>query len=216
MFPPDDLDHARKVAEKTKSYGMEVASYGSYYRVGDRNDYPFEKIVETASALGATKIRVWPGGLGSNEADQIYRQQVIQDALRIAEIAEKEGISIHLEYHNGTLTDTKESARQLMEEISHDNVFLYWQPMNQASVEERLASIEAVRRWISNVHVFHWETWEKRYALAEGEQEWLAYLRKIVEDKRDRHLLMEFVKKDDEQQFLRDAKVLKDWIDNII
>ncbi|WP_163538854.1 TIM barrel protein [Gracilibacillus sp. YIM 98692] len=207
--PPGDIDHAKNVLEMTKSRELEVSSYGSYYRVGDpeKNEHSFETILETAQALHTTSIRVWAGTLDSEDADKSYRQSVIEDAKRIADMAGKENISIHFEYHGGTLTNTKESAKQLMEEVDHGNVYLYWQPAVGLSVEDRLASIDLVKPWISNVHIFHWNQTE-RLDLGIGAKEWQRYLKEIMSDQKERYVLMEFVKNDDVQQFRKDALVL--------
>ncbi|MGP4041419.1 sugar phosphate isomerase/epimerase family protein [Gracilibacillus sp. D59] len=217
--PPGDYENAKKVGEITRSRGLEVSSYGSYYRLADHtgNEYDFTTILETVKKLQAPAIRVWAGMKGSKEADQCYRKKVVEDARRIADLALDEGISVHLEYHDNTLTDTKESARQLMEEINHDNLFLYWQPSNGVSVEERLASIDLVKAWITNVHIFHWHSFDDRLELISGEGEWQHYLEAIQKDGRDRYVLMEFVKDDDERQFLKDAQtlhILKDTVTN--
>lgn len=208
--PPRDYEHAEKVGKITRSRGLEVSSYGSYYRLADHtgNEYDFTTILETAKKLQAPAIRVWAGMKGSNEANDHDRKKVVEDARRVADLASDEGVTVHLEYHDHTLTDTKESARQLMEEINHPNLFLYWQPANNVSVAERLASIDLVKEWITNVHIFHWHSFEDRLELISGEGEWQQYLKAIQQDGHDRYVLMEFVKDDDERQFLKDAQTL--------
>ncbi|RCW74760.1 sugar phosphate isomerase/epimerase family protein [Saliterribacillus persicus] len=207
--PPNDLTNAKEVHKLTESRGMKVSSYGSYYRVGDHseNDFTFKEILQAAEALKAPAIRVWAGVKGSDEADKTYRSNVIKDAKKIGEEAKKAGISIHFEYHGGTLTDTKESAAALMQEVNHANVFLYWQPAVGLSVEERLRSIAVVKPWITNVHVFHW-TPEKRLELGAGAREWQNYLTEIMKDHKDRYVMMEFVKDNNVNQFYQDAKTL--------
>src|SRR5699024_3554162 len=187
---------------------LEVSSYGSYYRLADHasNEYEFTTILKTAKVLGAPAIRVWAGIKGSADADEHYRLKVVEDGKRIADLAAQEGISVHLEYHDKTLTDTKESAKQLMEAIAHSNMHLYWQPSNNVSIEERLRSIELVGKWITNIHIFHWYSFKDRMSLAEGFNEWRNYLENIQQDGKERYVLMEFFKNDDEQQFLEDAE----------
>ncbi|UOQ84770.1 sugar phosphate isomerase/epimerase family protein [Gracilibacillus salinarum] len=209
--PVGDIQTAEDVGARTRNAGLEVSSYGSYYRLAEQEaqHYTFETVCQTAKALGAPAIRVWAGALGSAKASGDYRERVAGDARRIGDLAYAEGISIHLEFHDHTLTDTKESAQQLLQNVSHHNVYTYWQPPNQVSVAERLASIEAVKPWITNIHVFHWYSFEKRMHLSEGIDEWHQYLEKISQDGKERYLLMEFVKDDDVDQFLQDARALQ-------
>ncbi|KAB8139389.1 sugar phosphate isomerase/epimerase [Gracilibacillus oryzae] len=216
--PPGDYNKAEVVASLTKSRGLEVSSYGSYYRLADHtdNEFAFPAILKTAKYLETNAIRVWAGSKGSDDATSDYRKKVAEDARIIGDLAAQEGISVHLEYHGGTLTDTKESARQLMEEISHDNVFLYWQPSNDVSVEERLASIDYVENWITNIHIFHWYSYQDRMSLAEGAEDWKQYLSSIQEDNKERYVLIEFVKGDSEEQFYQDAQTLKELKESIV
>ncbi|WP_407270914.1 sugar phosphate isomerase/epimerase family protein [Radiobacillus sp. PE A8.2] len=206
--PVDALEHAKQVAKLTKIANLEIVSYGSYYRVGEENESNFEEILQTAVNLEAPAIRVWAGARGSADATRDYREQVISDARKIGSMAEKQGVSIHFEYHGDTLTDTMESAKLLMQSVDHSNVYIYWQPSINTSAKERLASIRAIQPWLSNIHVFHWSGTE-RLPLEEGKVEWASYLSEISKSSINRYLLMEFVKEDSAGQFLKDAKVLK-------
>ncbi|MDL4840307.1 sugar phosphate isomerase/epimerase family protein [Aquibacillus rhizosphaerae] len=209
--PPGSLQHAKEVKNKTTNAKLEVVSYGSYYRVGDENEYSFKEILETALELSAPAIRVWAGTLGSQEATNVYREKVVEDAKRIGNLADKQGVTVHFEYHGNTLTDTMESAKQLMEEVNHSNIYLYWQPAVGRTIDDRLASIQTIETWLSHVHVFHW-TPTDRLSLHEGKEEWNKYLNEIKKYDKDNYLFMEFVKNDSEDQFLKDATTLHELV----
>lgn len=209
--PHGDVALARQVGRWTRDAGLKVAAYGSYYRVGHAEPVPFEQVLATAVELGAPRIRVWPGKVGSAEADEPYRGRVVSDARRIAEAAAGAEIGVVFEYHAHTLTDTKESARGLLEAVDHPNVGSYWQPPRHLSKQQCLAGLEAVLPWLAGLHVFQWrpETGERR-PLAEGADVWPDYLAKAASAGR-LPALLEFVRNDDPQAFLRDAAVLKEW-----
>lgn len=209
--PVGDLETAKNVKKLTEEAGLEVASYGAYYRVGqyDENDESFEDVLATAAALGAPSIRIWAGSFGSDEADQSYREKVISETREIADLAEKEGILINFEYHGKTLTDTMESASQLMEEVDHPNVKIYWQPAVSVPVDERLESIDKIYPWLTDVHVFQWDV-TKRLPLEEGREEWKKYLDRLGEENRERYLFLEFVKDNSVEQFMLDAGILRE------
>lgn len=214
--PPGNLKWASKVATLTEKGNLDVISYGSYYRVGDseKNETSFEQILATAVHLKAPAIRVWAGTLGSKEADQIYRSQVVADAREIATLATQKNITINFEYHGGTLTDIKESAALLMKEIDHPNVNIYWQPAVGLAVDERLEIIAEVLPWLSHVHVFHWDVTD-RLPLAEGKEEWRTYLNKLRTKEQRRYLMIEFLIGDSKEQFLEDAVVLKELVEEL-
>src|SRR5699024_5278041 len=195
-----------RVADLTMEAGLQVTSYGSYYKVGHKDRaYSFADILKTSEALKAPYIRVWAGNRGSHEADAAYRKQVADDLSRIADMAQERHISIHLEYHGGTLTDTPESAAQLLRDTANQNAFTYWQPAVSAAVEDRLESIRTIQPWLSHVHVFHWQGRDRR-PFKEGLNEWKRYLDALPFPDETRYLLMEFVKDDSLEQFFEDAK----------
>lgn len=158
-------------------------------------------------------IRIWAGEKGSKDSDDVWFQKVLSDTRRIAELADREGMLISFEYHSGSLTDTPENARWLMESVNAPNVYLYWQPAETLSVSERVNSLDYLSKWISNVHVFHWEDYHNRFSLEKGEKEWLQYLSHIQAGSDNaHHYILEFVKDDNPDQFLKDAETLKNWI----
>lgn len=211
---PGDFEQATDVATKTQNAGLEVLSYGSYYRAGSlQHEHSFISILQTSKRLGSPSIRIWAGKVGSAEMSQTERKQVVEDIQTVATLASEYGIEVHLEYHGGTLTDTSESAKELMEEINHSNVSLYWQPAVGLSVKERIASIQDVKPFLKHVHVFHWQKYD-RLALSEGVNDWELYLDQLLlEDQLlNQHFLLEFVKGEDPAQFKQDAHMLTDLI----
>ena len=104
--PHGDIARAQDVRQMTHDAGLEVSSYGSYYRVGcEDNPVPFEQVLDTALALQAPVIRTWAGDRGSKEASPAWWQQVSADAQRIAALSSKAGVRVAFEYHEETLTD---------------------------------------------------------------------------------------------------------------
>lgn len=211
--PPGDAAHARRVRALTEDAGLAVASYGSYYRVGrpDRNPGGFEPVLEAAMALGAPSIRVWAGDRGTESADEALWQAVIEDAARIAAAAAKESVTIDFEFHGNTLTDTNDSAMRLLAALPADRVRTNWQPLRSMRAEERRAGLERVLPRLANLHVYQWNATD-RLELAEGEAEWRAYLELAGRAPGDRYAMLEFVKDDAPEQFLRDAATLKRWL----
>jgi len=211
--PQGDLRQARRVRHMTREAGLEVASYGSYYRVGVDGMGPFEPIVDTALELGAPVVRVWAGNLASASADAAYRARVVHESRRVADLAGRAGVAIAYEFHPRTLTDTNESALALLEDVAHDNVGSYWQPPPGASVPASLAGLEAVLPWLRHLHVFVWHRVSgERLPLADGERAWMQYLRKAASTGRDHYALVEFVCDDAPEPFLRDAATLRRWL----
>ena len=111
--PHGDVHRARQVQQMTADAGIRVASYGSYYTLagGEKEEPDFSRVLETAVALGAPMIRVWAGDKGSANTDETYRQLVVDETCRIADLAATEDIAISYEFHSGTLTDSEITAK---------------------------------------------------------------------------------------------------------
>jgi len=214
--PHGDVAKADEVRRQTLEAGLAVAAYGSYYRVGASEDkgLSFASVLDSAAALGAPTIRVWVGEKGSAETTAPERSAIVADALRIADLAQSRGVAVSLEYHGGTLTDTRESARQLMEELSHPNLDFLWQPSNGEAADSCVARLKDVLPRVGHVHVFHWAgpTGTEWRPLAEGEDRWPGYLDIIRSAGKPMPCLLEFVRDHSPEQFLQDAATLRRWI----
>lgn len=221
--PPGDISAATETRYLTEGAGLTVSSYGSYYTILDEQGavQDFGPVLDSTLALGADTVRIWAGCKGSDIADEQYRGQLIETGCRITEHAARSGVRVAFEFHNHTLTDTNESAGQLLQEINHPNLYTYWQPMYWGpDMDYRLQGLEILKEKILNLHVFHWEydsskeKWNEavnRRPLSEGMEDWQTYLSVPLPEK-DRFALIEFVRDDDPSQFFSDASALKQWV----
>jgi 3-dehydroshikimate dehydratase len=207
--PHGNIKRAREVKKITLGEGLQVASYGSYYKVGCEGEpLAFENVLETAVALQAPGIRVWAGNLGSDQADAAWWANVIDDARRIAGLAAGSGIALAFEFHEETLTDTSESAYRLLKEINLPNVGSYWQPPVSLSLEARIKGLREIAPWLRNLHVYN-QSGAEPGPLAEGIAEWSKYMDIVRSLPGERFCLIEFTKGDSPGQFLEDAEALK-------
>lgn len=210
---PGDVKTAREVREMTEASGLAVASYGSYYYAAyEANKAPFEAVLESAVALGAPNIRVWAGLGASKDADAAKRSAVAEDLLRCADLARSAGITLSLEYHSNTLTDTVESTLQLLDEAKHDSLYTYWQAPLTVTDADQARELDLLLNTgrVSNAHVYRWETIDGNYVqqpLASAEPLLTEWLSKLNCD-RERFACIEFVKDGTAEQFIEDAGVL--------
>lgn len=214
--PPGKPDAARDTRTRTEDAGLSVAAYGSYYRLGksEKEQAPFDEVLETAIELKAPTIRVWAGAAGSAETDAATRKKIVKDARRIAGLAADANITISLEFHRNTLTDTHESTTLLLSEVDRKNFFSLWQPPVGASKKKALEGLHAVLPKLTNVHAFNWSPkGTDRLPLADGADRWSAYLDVVRSTGRDHHVLLEFVRDDSPENFLQDAATLREWLD---
>jgi 3-dehydroshikimate dehydratase len=219
--PHGDLACAREVGQMTRDAGLAVAAYGSYYHAGESEDegLEFAQVLATAVALGAPLIRVWAGKRSAADADHVYRRRVAEDARRIAAEAAVAGVRVAFEFHGGTLTDTADSAVDILAATADAGLLSYWQPPVGWTQAARLASLRRLAPFLAHLHVFHWlENWERR-PLAEGAGPWREYLGAAAAAPRaagvPRWALLEFVPGDDPAQLAEDAATLRGLIAEI-
>lgn len=210
--PPDNLARAKRIGELTRSYGLRVSSYGSYYHAGTGED--FDVVLQTALALKTSHIRIWAGRMDKSKTLKTYSeetfQHIVQDIKRCAIEAKKHAITLHLEYHAFTYTDSGRAALKLIRAIDQPNVKLYWQPLGSFTEAQQLKDLMELKTYISHVHVFQWDQNFERYPLQSGTAIWLRYMH-ALEKTRTHLYLIEFVKDDDVDQFKRDAQTLHHW-----
>ncbi len=207
---PGDPEGAAALGRRTREAGLAVAAYGSYFRLGQNEDpgRAFSASLESAAALGAPVLRIWAGTEASADVDGAKREALAREAALVCGMADERGIKVALEWHKNTLTDTNESAMEFLRQTAHDNLYCLWQPTVALSMEQREEGLRLLGGRLLNLHVYYWRNGVRR-PLAEGTGEWERYLTR-ADKSRDRYALLEFVMNDAEEQFLADAKTLRE------
>lgn len=146
---PDSAKTAKALCEKA---GIEICSYGSYYRVGSKNSAEWQSVCETASALGAASIRVWLGNEDSEKTGVEAYENMLEDAKEICAVAEKYGLTVCPECHGNTYNNNTDAFLKIRDDIGADNFKTYFQSRYRRK-EYDLDRIERTMPYIENVHV---------------------------------------------------------------
>lgn len=206
--PPGDAAQAELVQRMSTDAGLKVAAYGSYFRLG--REMEVEPWLETARLLGAPTMRIWTGARGSAETTEAQRRALVTELRSVCDHAARYGLTISLEFHEGTFTDRAESVAMLMQETIHDALRTYWQPVNRkADITELKSSIAAVLPWLTHVHVFHRCFDPMQWlALADGRMQWRALFQMLSASKENHAVMIEFVRGNSIAAFREDAAEL--------
>ena len=207
---PDDPEDAAALRRATLDAGLQIAAYGSYYRLGEYDDPAavFARSLRSAESLGAPTIRVWAGVKPSAEADETYRAKLAEEAAMIAGLAAEKGIRVAFEWHKNTLTDTNESALRLLREAGHPNLCCLWQPTVALTPAQRVAGIRLLGDRLVNCHVYSWPDGTRGPL---NQAEWKLYL-DAATCGGSHFALLEFVRDNSPEQFASDAARLIDLI----
>lgn len=209
--PPGDDPLAREVGRLSERAGL-TTSYGSYVAPPTDDLSVFRRALDSAVALGASNIRIWPGTRQRDSKDYSASERRAA-AAAIGDMgaeAARHGVTVSLEYHPQSLTDETESALRLIDAVAHDNVYLYWQPRPGLPLAEALAEIARIGRHVSHIHVFAWDGVRNRFPLASAADYWQAVLAAMPASRWSgrRFAMLEFVTNDDPAAFLEDAETL--------
>ncbi|MGI6336144.1 MAG: sugar phosphate isomerase/epimerase family protein [Eubacteriales bacterium] len=208
---PGLTDDARKIAEATRAAGLQVLSLGSYYRPGADDLGVGNQVLDLCAAMETKMLRVWAGRLGSMEAEGDARRTCVDALKTLCRDAASMGVTVATEYHSNTLTDNLPSTLRLMHEVGMDNFRTYWQPVVYDSAEVNARALAAVLPYAANIHVFAWTHQNgsiQRDTLEAGIDAWNRYMDVLRASNEDRALILEFVRGDDPEVFLRDAATL--------
>jgi sugar phosphate isomerase/epimerase len=211
---PPGSPAARDVGHRTTDAGLRCASYGSYLFAGRADPDDVARSLDTAVALGAPNVRVWTDWVGPAPHAEA-RTRVLDDLAEMADAAADRDLTVSLEFHPGTLTETADSTLRLLDDVAAPNLFTYWQPPVGLPVGDLLTSWRAVRHRASHLHVFRWLEAQDRRPLADGADLWP----EILADESPttwggpRVAFLEFVRGDDPAQVAEDAAVLRAWLD---
>jgi 3-dehydroshikimate dehydratase len=213
--PPGDEARAREVAAMMHNAGLKSVAYGSYFRVGEDPVEKFPAVIQAARTIKSPCIRVWAGRKASADAEEADRARVVEDSLQLARLVHEAGLTIAYEYHANTLTDTDESTTTLLDAADHPAIRTLWQPPVGRTIEQNRLSLRLVLPRLHHVHVYHWPERGVRAPLADGAQAWQTYIQVLHESGHACPLLLEFVKDDNPQQFLQDARTLRAWVEQM-
>lgn len=202
--PHDGTKNLQNIAALCDRYGIRCSSYGTYFRIGQTDLAELHGYISAAKLMGTDRLRLWCGVKGSAVTDENEKKELFANCRKAAKIAEDEGVTLAMECHSWTYTDTAETIVELMEEVDSDNFRMYWQPSQYRTFEENVRHIKLTGKYVKDIHVFNWEK-DYRYPLADAVSQWQEYLSHIDGD---HTLLLEFMPDDSIESLAAEAEAL--------
>ncbi len=190
--PFDNSDKLNEIIKLQKEYGVECCSYGTYFRLGVTPVSQLEDYIAAAKALGTDILRLWCGDKNSEDYSDDEKAKLFEACKSAAGIAQKHNVILCMECHNGTYTNTKESALELMNTINSKHFRMYWQPNQYRDSVVNIDYARSIAPFTYHIHVFNW-CGNERCPLSLAEYAWKQYLSQFTGD---RYLLLEFMPDD--------------------
>lgn len=147
---PGTSAERRRLAGRLRDAGLEICALGSYYRPDgrragealrtsaaavDRENDP-DSVLEAAHDLGAPLVRIWAGSENYESCDPGTREAIVHEVRWFGDRARDAGCEVVLERHNGTLTNSWESAGRVVAAVDHVAVSLCYQVPYPAPAQE--------------------------------------------------------------------------------
>ena len=197
---------AAAVAARCADAGLECPSYGTYLLAGKATGDDIEAACATAVDLGAPNLRFWAPNEATDEA-----------VAELADRAADHGLTVSLEFHPGTRTETAASTLEVLAGAARPNLFTYWQPDPALAAGAAIAEHALVAGDRSHLHVFAWGPggFADRLALADGADLWRPVLATEPAGrwKGRRWAFLEYVPGDDPACLASEADTLRAWIE---
>lgn len=184
--PPES---AKEIFDLQTEYEIECSSYGTYFRLGVTPIAQLKQYIDAAKVLGTDILRLWCGDKNSQDYSESEKKALFAECKIAEKIARDSGVTLCMECHNKTYTNTKESAFELMQEVGSQHFKMYWQPNQYNSVQENIEYARLISPYTEHIHVFNWKEKEK-YPLFSAKDIWQEYLASF---EGDRTLLLEFM-----------------------
>ena len=187
--PKDDEANLDHIVRLQKEHGITCSSYGTYFRLGITPIEELEAYFDAAKRLGTNIVRLWCGDKDSQKYTDDEKAELFAHCKAAAEMAEKHGIKVCMECHNGTYTNVKEAALELMMAVNSSHFGMYWQPNQYRTQDENVNYATLLEKYTEHLHVFNWEG-NNKYPLEGSIDLWKRYLNCIGKNKT---LLLEFM-----------------------
>lgn len=160
------LDRLRMVRSKVHLHGMEIACLIPYMRQInslDREELQkdlddFSRCIDAAHELGCMFIRVYGGTELDSEGRALREKRegiLIRSLQVLGERASQAGVTLAVETHFNTMTDTAKNAAAIVRKVDHPNVKVLYDQANLGFIgaEEYQEALQQLQGLIAMVHV---------------------------------------------------------------
>ena len=205
-----NIEEARLVKSVCDNEGIKISSYGSYFNCIDYDEKKWIQVCEIAKKMNAASVRVWLGRKNSEVTSDDEYQRLAENTGKMCDIAKKYGLIVCPECHDNTFNNNTDAFLKIAAEMKKDNFKTYFQS-RYFRMEYDLDRIDRTFDYIKDVHVSYRDL-KREQRFRKKDRNYLDTLLKKLESKNFGGIVMvEFVSRDSEAVFMRDAAKLKSY-----
>ena len=170
--------------------GIEISSYGSYYRVGSGDREAWRAVCEIAAEMGCGGVRVWLGTKDSQLTDDDTYRRLTEDAVLCCDAAAPLGLKVCCECHDNTFNNNTDAFLRIQKDVGKDNFRTYFQSRYRKKAYD-VDRIERTLPYIESAHVSYSE--QRREQFPRHDKTYLDELiQKLIACGFDGNLLVEY------------------------
>lgn len=177
--PQNDIQKLQEIAQAQTKFGVQCCSYGTYFYLGITPIEELPDYIRAAKLLGTNVLRLWAGKKNPDTCTLQEKEMLFNQSKLAAEMAEAAGVTLCLECHRNTYTETAQGAFELMQFVDSKAFRMYWQPDPYATVADNIAYARLLQAYTVHLHAFHIKR-STSYPLSEGTEEWRLYLQEFT------------------------------------
>ncbi len=166
-----NMDALQDVVEESRLTVAQICPYFNWTgteRQWEESMETARRFVDYSLKLGKPFIRVFTGGLGSDQATAEHWKACARGLREACDMAACEGIGLNLETHRGKLHDSPESTLRLISDVHRPNLAVNFQPMHGF---DPLESLKLLYPHVRHVHVGNRKE-GRPSQLADGDTSW--------------------------------------------
>lgn len=179
--PNHDTQRLLQIVHLQKEYDINCSSYGTYFYLGLMPIEELPNYIRAAKLLGTNILRLWAGKKNAESYSQDEKEAFFAQCKQAAKLAEDACVTLCLECHRNSYTETAEGALELMKAVNSPAFRMYWQPNPSTSFDDNISYIRLVRDYIVHIHAFNIKGYTG-YPLSEAADDWKQYLDEIGGD----------------------------------
>ncbi len=203
-------EDAKKARELCDENGIEISSYGSYYRVGSREKENWKQICRNAEIMGASSVRVWLGSKNSEEFTEDEYRNLLEDLTDMCEVAEKHNLLVCPECHDNTFNNNTSAIIRLRKDLGKENFRTYFQS-RYFRFDYDMDRIERTYDFIENIHVSYRDLYREQRFRKKDKKYLDKILKKLLQMKFNGIVIVEFTKGSKEKNFRKDIEKLRSY-----
>ncbi|MCY3736547.1 MAG: sugar phosphate isomerase/epimerase [Gemmatimonadaceae bacterium] len=151
-----EVEHLAGALQARGMRAVGVGAYPSFHLEGAADEEQrraLDRLLAATVHLGASVFKIFPGRVASADAGETVWRRSVEGMRRLAGRTAEADMLLTLETHGGTLCDTLEGTRRLLDQLPEDGVGICFQPYVEHDTAAAIAAFDALGPRVRHLHL---------------------------------------------------------------